>query len=60
MVLPYGVLQFRSLIESGITRVKYPLLYQIIFDWHASVLVVLLSVWFVWMTMRINPRFARF
>ena len=58
--LPMSVFQHQSLYESGITRQKYPWIYLVFFDYHATFVIIMFSCWFIWMTVRIQPQHARF
>jgi len=58
--LPYQVMNYRTLQESGVTRNDYPLLHKVLFVYHLHICLALLCVWFVVYTMCLNRKYLRY
>lgn len=58
--VPLQVLNYNSLVLSGITREKYLMLHYVLFDYNVHIFLALSCVWFILFTISLNAKHLRY
>lgn len=60
VTLPVQIMNYNSLMLSGVTRQEYPTLHYILFDYNMHIFLALSCIWFITFTLSLNPKYIRY